>query len=46
VVGLAYLDLTAFPAFAPTYLAPAYAVALVLAVAVCLGNRADTEQTA
>jgi hypothetical protein len=45
VVGLAYLDLTAFPAFAPTYLASAYAVALVLAVAVCLGNSADTEQT-
>ena len=45
VVGLAYLDLTAFPAFAPTYLASAYAVALVLAVAVCLGDRADTEQT-
>ena len=46
VVGLAYLDLTAFPAFAPTYLASAYAVTLVLAVAVCLGNRADAEQTA
>ena len=46
VVGLAYLDLTAFPAFAPTYLASAYAVALVLAVAVCLGNPSVTEQTA
>ncbi len=50
IVGLAYLDLTAFPAFAPTYLASAYAVVLVLAVAVCLGTRADPdpamEQTA
>lgn len=45
VVGLSYLDLTAFPAFAPTYLASAYAVCLVLAVAVILGNRATIAQT-
>jgi uncharacterized membrane protein HdeD (DUF308 family) len=36
--GLAYLDLTAFPAFAPTYLAAGYAAALVVAVAVVLGQ--------
>ena len=41
VVGLAYLDLTAFPAFSETYLAPAYAVTLVLGVAVALRNDAD-----
>jgi hypothetical protein len=46
VVGLAYLDLTAFPAFAPTYLASAYAVVLVVSVAVCLGNRPAIGQTA
>jgi hypothetical protein len=46
VVGLAYLDLTAFPAFAPTYLASAYAVTLAMAVAVCLGNRSTIGQTA
>ncbi len=34
VIGLAYLDLTTFPAFAPTYLASAYAVTVVVAVAV------------
>jgi hypothetical protein len=38
VVGLAYLDVTAFPAFAPTYLASAYAAALMVAVAVALGR--------
>jgi hypothetical protein len=37
-VGLAYLDLTAFPAFAPTYLADGYAAALVVGVAVVLGQ--------
>ena len=36
IVGLAYLDLTAFPAFSETYLAPAYAVTLVLGVAVAV----------
>lgn len=36
--GLAYLDLTAFPAFSETYLAPAYAVTLVLGVTVALRN--------
>jgi hypothetical protein len=39
VMGLAYLDLTAFPAFAPTYVASAYAVAIVVAIAVVLGRR-------
>lgn len=38
VAGLAYLDLTAFPAFAPTYLASAYASALVVGIAVTLGR--------
>ena len=38
VVGLAYLDVTVFPAFSPTYLASAYAAALVVAVAVVLGR--------
>ncbi len=38
VIGLAYLDLTAFPAFSPTYLASGYAVALVVATAVALGR--------
>ena len=38
VAGLAYLDLTAFPAFSPTYLASAYAAALVVGVAVTLGR--------
>lgn len=37
VAGPAYLDLTAFPAFAPTYLASAYAAALVVGIAVTLG---------
>jgi hypothetical protein len=56
VVGLAYLDLTAFPAFAPTYLASAYAVLLVLGVTIALRDDRDglpdprsqteTEQTA
>jgi hypothetical protein len=46
VVGLAYLDLTTFPAFAPTYLASAYAVCLVMAVAVALGKRPVIGQTA
>jgi hypothetical protein len=52
VVGLAYLDLTAFPAFAPTYLASAYAVLLVLGVTIALRDDPDprsqteTEQTA
>ncbi|MEP7115028.1 MAG: hypothetical protein ABI862_17305 [Ilumatobacteraceae bacterium] len=41
VVGLAYLDLTAFPAFSPTYLASAYAVALVVGVSVALGRDPD-----
>jgi hypothetical protein len=36
--GLAYLDLTAFPAFAPTYLAAGYAVALAVAVAFMAGE--------
>ncbi len=40
VAGLAYLDLTAFPAFAPTYLASAYAAALVVGIAVTLGRTA------
>jgi hypothetical protein len=30
-IGLAYLDLTTFPAFSPTYLAASTAVAVVLA---------------
>ncbi|MEO8267601.1 MAG: hypothetical protein ABI706_19030 [Ilumatobacteraceae bacterium] len=38
VVGLAYLDLTAFPAFSPSYLASAYAAALVAAVVVALAE--------
>ena len=38
VVGLAYLDLTAFPAFSPSYLASAYAAALVVAVVVALAE--------
>ncbi len=38
VIGLAYLDLTAFPAFAPTYVASGYAIALVVATAVALGR--------
>ena len=37
-VGLAYLDLTAFPGFSPTYLATGYAAALVVAAAVLLGR--------
>jgi hypothetical protein len=37
-IGLAYLDLTAFPAFSPSYLASAYAVVLVMAVAVVLAD--------
>jgi hypothetical protein len=37
-IGLAYLDLTAFPAFSPSYLASAYAVVLVMAVAVTLAD--------
>ena len=39
IVGLAYLDLTAFPAFSETYLAPAYAVTLVLVVTVAVSER-------
>lgn len=48
VTGLAYLDLTAFPAFAPTYLASAYAVILVVAVTIALGSdpSPSTRQTA
>ena len=38
VVGLAYLDLTAFPAFSPSYLASAYAAALVVGVVVALAE--------
>ncbi len=41
IVGLAYLDLTAFPAFSETYLASAYAVTLVLGVGVALRNDPD-----
>ncbi len=41
VVGLAYLDLTAFPAFSPSYLASAYAAALVVAVVVALAEVDD-----
>jgi hypothetical protein len=41
VVGLAYLDLTAFPAFSPSYLASAYAAALVVAVVVALSDSDD-----
>lgn len=37
-VGLAFLDLTAFPAFAVTYLASGYACALVVAVALTMGH--------
>ncbi len=39
IVGLAYLDLTAFPAFSETDLAPAYAVTLVLVVTVAVSER-------
>ena len=39
VVGLAYLDLTAFPAFSPTYLASAYAVVLVLGAGALFARR-------
>ena len=46
VVGLAYLDLTAFPAFAPSYLASAYAAALVVAVVVAVPRGDDIGQTA
>jgi hypothetical protein len=46
VVGLAYLDLTAFPAFAPTYLASAYAVCVVIAVTIGLGKHPTIGQTA
>ena len=45
LAGLAYLDVTAFQALSPSYLAPAHAVgALVLAVAV-LGRRQDDGAT-
>ncbi len=43
VVGLAYLDLAAFPAFSPSYLASAYAVVLVMAVAVAIGSDTATD---
>ncbi|MEY2401440.1 MAG: hypothetical protein QOJ08_1551, partial [Ilumatobacteraceae bacterium] len=41
VIGLAYLDLTAFPAFAPTYVASAYAVFVVVAVTIVLRHPDD-----
>jgi hypothetical protein len=41
VVGLAYLDLTAFPAFAPTYVASAYAAFVVVAVTIALRRPDD-----
>ena len=37
-LGLAYLDLTAFPGFSPTYLATGYAAAVVIVVVVLLGK--------
>ena len=43
--GLAYLDLTAFPAFAPTYLATGYAITLVVAAAIMLGQDPPHELT-
>jgi hypothetical protein len=38
-VGLAYLDVTAFPAFSPSYLASGYAAGLVMAAVALLGSR-------
>ncbi len=43
--GLAYLDVTAFPAFAPTYLASGYAIVLVVAVAIAFGQQPPNEAT-
>jgi hypothetical protein len=41
LAGLAYLDLTAFQALSPSYLAPAHTVAAAAAVALVLADRAD-----
>ncbi len=38
-VGLAYLDVSAFPAFSPSYLASGYATGLVMAAVAILGRR-------
>jgi hypothetical protein len=38
-IGLAYLDVTAFPAFSPSYLASGYAVGLVMCAVVVVGQR-------
>jgi hypothetical protein len=39
LVGLAYLDLTAFQALSPSYLAPAHAVATAVVVTALLAQR-------
>jgi hypothetical protein len=43
VVGLAFLDLTAFPAFSPSYLASAYAVVVVMGTGATLAGSASHE---
>jgi hypothetical protein len=41
--GLAYLDLTAFPAFSPSYLASGYAAGLVVGVTVLFSVRGEPD---
>jgi hypothetical protein len=45
-VGMAYLDLTTFPGFSPTYLAPGYAVGLLAAAIALLHPAARNAQHA